>query len=102
AAGATNARRRPATSGARDGSRSCVYSPGGRTSDLSPRRLADNAHLELEVHTARLLHGRTHLGDQRLDVGRRRVRNVQDEVRMLVGDHGAADAPPLEPGLLDE
>ena len=36
-------------------------------------RLADDAHLELELHAARALDGRAHLGDQRLDVGGRRL-----------------------------
>src|SRR5690606_20026586 len=40
--------------------------------------------------------------DQRLDVGGRRTPGVQNEVRVLLRDHGAADALALHAGLLDE
>ena len=53
-------------------------------------------------NAARALDGSAHLADQRLDVGSRRLACVQDEVRVLVRDHGAAEPPALLARLLDE
>src|SRR5690606_20870007 len=51
---------------------------------------------ELDLHLV------AHALDEPLDVGRRRAARVQDEVRVLLGDDGAADALAFHARLLDE
>src|ERR1700722_11420935 len=47
-------------------------------------------------------HGALHVFDHSLDIGRQRAAMVDDEVRVLVGYRGIADAKALEAGAFDQ
>jgi len=56
----------------------------------------------MQHHAVTSRHLALHARDQRLDVARASFAFVEDEIRVLLGDHGAADANALETAGLDE
>ena len=55
-----------------------------------------------EFDAVNLGDGALHMLDQRLDLGRKRVPMIDDEICMLVRDRGVADAKALESGAFDQ
>src|SRR3984957_14231557 len=56
----------------------------------------------MKVDAMNLGDGALHMLDQRLDIGRKRAPVIDDEIRVLQGYRGIADAKALEAGAFDQ